>query len=445
MLTGILCVAGILLLFGLTIAVHEGGHFLAARLLGMKTDVFSIGMGPALWKRKIGETEYKLGAIPVGGYVALPQMDPNSFLEGTATGAEGRNLERAPAWKKIVVAAAGAAGNLAFAFVLAGVVWWVGKPSSLQEQSNEVGWVASGSAAEAAGLREGERVAAVNGRATETWIQVAEAVALGGGESARLLVRGADGTERELVLPTAESGMGFRALDGVDGRDPCLVAATIAGSGAEAAGMKAGDTVVEYGGTAVCSRAHLSKLVAAREGAETEMAWRRGKEILTARVAAAMDEESGRWLVGIVFNTLSDYDFQTKVHPTPWSQVKGHVQSLWNFLAALVRPRTAGAAAGSVGGPLMIFTMFWLLMKASFVLAVWFTAFLNVNLAVINLLPLPVLDGGHIVFGLWEAASGKPVPAKVVNALVNLFALLFVALFLLLTWRDAVRNWSLWR
>lgn len=444
MLTAVLCVAGILLLFGLTIAVHEGGHFLAARLLGMKADVFSIGMGPALWKRKIGETEYKIGAFPVGGYVALPQMDPNSFLEGTAKGVEGRKLERAPAWKKIVVAAAGAAGNMVFAFVLAGVVWWAGKPSSLQEQGSEVGYVVPGSAAEAAGLEEGMRVTSVDGRATQTWIQVVEAVALGGGETVRVTVLGEQG-ERAMDLPTEESGLGFRSLAGVDGRDPCLVAATIAGSGAEAAGMKAGDTVVEYGGRAVCSRAHLSKLVAAREGAETEIAWRRGKEILHARVAAAKDEESGRWLVGIVFNTLSDYDFQTKVHPGPWSQVKGHVRSLWNFLTALVRPRTAGAAAGSVGGPLMIFTMFWLLMKASFVLAVWFTAFLNVNLAVINLLPLPVLDGGHIVFGLWEVASGKPVPARVVNALVNLFALLFVALFVLLTWRDAVRNWSLWR
>ena len=86
----LLPILAIVLLFSLSIFVHELGHFLAARALGMAADVFSIGMGPALWKRKFGATVWKIGAIPFGGYVALPQMDPNSFLEGRETGDRGQ-------------------------------------------------------------------------------------------------------------------------------------------------------------------------------------------------------------------------------------------------------------------------------------------------------------------------------------------------------------------
>ena len=154
---GILYILAMLLLFSASIFVHELGHFLAARALGLVADVFSIGMGPAIWKRKIGATSWQIGWLPFGGYVALPQMDPNSFLEGTSSGDRRqetgsdplspgscplspapRALPRVAPWKKIVVSIAGAAGNVAFAFLLAAIVWIVGKPSSLQEQNGVV-------------------------------------------------------------------------------------------------------------------------------------------------------------------------------------------------------------------------------------------------------------------------------------------------------------------
>ena len=117
----------VLLLFGLTVLVHEGGHFLAARWLGLEADVFAIGFGPALWKKKIGKTEYRFNAIPFGGYVSLPQLDP-AGMAAIQSGGKGKGKEAgaaadAPAvppaawWKRVVVAAAGPFGNLVFAAV----------------------------------------------------------------------------------------------------------------------------------------------------------------------------------------------------------------------------------------------------------------------------------------------------------------------------------------
>ena len=155
----------IVLLFGVSVFVHELGHFLVARALGLQATVFSIGMGPAVWKRQCGSTRLQIGCLPIGGFVALPQMDPNSFLEApggaggppASTGGPGAepplvgdppSLPPVPPWKKLLVALAGAFGNILFAFLLATIVGLVGRPGSLQEAPLAVvGYVAPNSAA----------------------------------------------------------------------------------------------------------------------------------------------------------------------------------------------------------------------------------------------------------------------------------------------------------
>ncbi|MBR6021196.1 MAG: site-2 protease family protein, partial [Kiritimatiellae bacterium] len=182
----------IVLLFGVSVFVHELGHFLVARALGLQATVFSIGMGPAIWKRQLGPTRLQIGCLPIGGFVALPQMDPNSFLESGSAGdppAGGAGVPPAdsgsaggppasdspsplpphsslltpsppvppvPPWKKLLVALAGAFGNLLFALLLGVVVWLVGRPASLQETTATVGYVATPSPAADAGLAPGD-------------------------------------------------------------------------------------------------------------------------------------------------------------------------------------------------------------------------------------------------------------------------------------------------
>ncbi len=452
----ILPILAIVLLFSLSIFVHELGHFLAARALGMVADVFSIGLGPAIWKRKIGATVWKIGAIPFGGYVALPQMDPNSLLEGEAVqrpksedqssnpSAVGLqppvSLPRVAPWKKIVVSVAGAFGNIVFAFLLATVVWIVGKPASLQERSAVVGYVAVDSPAAAAGLAPGDEVMAVDGRPVATWIELAEKAALAPADSVELRVRTPAGDERDLSLEVVKLPVGIRVLPGIDGRDICEVAAVSPGSGAEAAGLQAGDRIVRFDGQPVYSRSHMSQLVDATAGRPAEIVFRRAGREESADVTARPDAELERYLIGIRFNTMGDLDFETRSHPTPWAQVKSHAGAIFRFLDALTTPATSGAAADAVGGPVLILIMLLLMLRSSFMLAVWFTGFLNVNLAILNLLPIPVLDGGHVLLNLYEWVFRRPLPPRIVNALINVFAVLFILLFLSLTYRDVVRQ-----
>ena len=500
---GLLYILAMLLLFSASILVHELGHFLAARAFGMVADVFSIGMGPAIWKRKVGTTTYKIGWIPFGGYVALPQMDPNSFLEGTSSGDRGqgtvdggmgavdrgqgtvdsgasrsdssrlspdschlspdactpspdastlspdscplspetRALPRVSAWKKIIVSVAGAFGNVVFAFALATVVWLVGKPSSLQERSAVVGYVATNSPALALGLAPGDELLAVDGQPVANWQQVIEKTALGPARDVVLRLRPVGGAgEREISVTTKKTPMGVWMLPGIDGVDPCHVASVYPNSGAETAGLQPGDQLLRFDGHDVYSRAHLSQLVEAAAGRHALLEFRRNGEMRSAEVQSAYDEKLDRHLIGIQFNTLADLDYAALSHPTPWAQVRGHAMSIFDFLRALVTPAMSGAAAEAVGGPVLILMMLWLMLKSSFILAVWFTGFLNVNLAIINLLPLPLLDGGHVVMNLWAGITRRPASPRLINALANAFAVLFIALFLTLTFRDSVRH-----
>ena len=130
----LLAALAVVLLFSLTILVHEGGHFLAARALGLEADVFAIGFGPALWKRKVGGTEYRVNAIPFGGYVSLPTLDPSGMSAiqagGDADGKRGAAAPPQPAvwWKRILVSVAGPFGDLVLAVALAFVVWALPPP-----------------------------------------------------------------------------------------------------------------------------------------------------------------------------------------------------------------------------------------------------------------------------------------------------------------------------
>lgn len=456
MLLSLLYILAMLLLFSLSIFVHELGHFLAARAFGMVADVFSIGMGPALWKRKVGATTYKIGWIPFGGYVSLPQMDPNSFLEGaevqrpdpSVSGLQSTvsslspsaALPRISPWKKIVVSVAGAFGNVVFAFLLAAIVWGVGKPSSLQEQNSVVGYIATNSPALALGLAVGDAIVAVDGAPVRNWQDIHEKTALGPGRAFALRIRAPGGEEREISLATEKTGFGVWMLPGLEGMEPCRVASVYPNSGAEAAGLRPGDELLRFDGQAIYSRAHLSQMIEAAADRPGRIEFRRGGRILSAAVESRPDEGLQRRLIGIAFNTLDDLDYTSRAHPTPWEQVRSHAGAIFSFLRALATPATSGAAADAVGGPVLILLMLWLMLKSSFILAVWFTGFLNVNLAIINLLPLPILDGGHVVMNLWEGLTRRPVSPRFVNALANFFAVLFIVLFLGLTFRDSVRH-----
>jgi regulator of sigma E protease len=262
----ILSIAGrvllVVLLVGLVIFVHELGHFLAARRLGLVVDVFSLGFGPALWKRKIGGIEYRISSIPLGGYVAIPQLDPAGMetVQGEHKPEGGkrdqeqeppRELPPAPPWKRILVAIAGPLGNVVLAVVLAWVIYLT--PHAVTGgASTVIGAVETNSPAWHAGLRAEQVIARVNGNRVATWYDfMIECHLIGDPAQGVTLTVNDGGAVCDLHVPLTkldDSSVNLSVVAGLIPKSRCLVSEVFSNSVAEAGGLKAGDTLQTING-----------------------------------------------------------------------------------------------------------------------------------------------------------------------------------------------------
>ena len=228
----LLAALGVFVFFSLTILIHEGGHFLAAKALGLRADVFSLGFGPVLWKRRWRGTEYRLSAVPFGGYVALPQLDP-AGMEGIQGGKKKDGATADPAkapekkefatplppaawWKRVLVAVAGPLGNVVFAVLLSFVVWALPPPVPLPLQFGGavVGAVEKDSDADAAGLRAGDRILAVAGKPVASWDEfVTEAHLVAESDRIALSVSNLyDGAVADLSAALSRNELGYNVV-----------------------------------------------------------------------------------------------------------------------------------------------------------------------------------------------------------------------------------------
>lgn len=431
MLSIIINIIKILILFGVTVFVHELGHYVLARMLGLQIDVFSIGFGPAILKRKHNGIVYKIGAIPFGGYVALPQMDPGGEEQSAR---DGRRLPRIAAWKKIPVAFAGAAGNLLLALLLAYIIFHDGQAYA-PEKTNIVGFVYTNSPAYEAGLRIGDEITGLRSAdaaqpplVITSWEQFLLESSMR--DRVELQVVSEEGVSRAVTCET-EKFWGSRMITGIAPFSYCLVLNVRPDSSAKEAGILPRDRIVKLNGRPLFSREHLVMLVDQYRDVTVPVVIERGGAMMELQVTPKYDEEIGRALIGIEFNTL---DVRR-----PVEQIKSHATMIFRILQKLATPKESKAASDSLGGPIAIFVIFWLSVQGSILVALSFTCFINVNLAIINLLPLPVLDGGHILFALIEMITRRPLHRKVADTLANIFAVLLITLFVLLSFRDVKR------
>ena len=426
----ILSILIVILLFSFTIFVHELGHFLVARWCGMTVDAFAIGMGPAIWKRKVNGVEYKLCLFPIGGYVALPQMGPSEETGKTAE-EDDRQLPPVKPLAKILVGLAGVTFNMIFAIFLAYVIFWQSKAIAPEYESSAVGYVEAGSSAAAAGIRIGDVIAAVNGEAVSTWEQYIVVTALR--DQVTLDLRRGESEIVQVTLPTTRV-TGGRIIPGMFPKNYCIVMDTFPDSPAREAGLQAGDRILSMDGETLFSREQMVDLINASQGRPVALAVDRGGDVIALTVTPRYNEEHKRGMIGI--------SFRTDEVKKPWDQIKSHSTLIFRILKALVTPSESRAAVEAIGGPVAIIDIFMKFAAMGFMQALWFACLLNVNLAVMNLLPLPVLDGGHIMFSLWELITRRPAPPKLVAFLWKLSAILLLSVFVLLTYRDIARIFS---
>jgi regulator of sigma E protease len=233
--------------------------------------------------------------------------------------------------------------------------------------------------------------------------------------------------------------MGIQAIEGIEKAMHCVVADVLPGSVAEQAGLQAGDVIRTFDHVRVAGSQHFVALVASRADRTVPLLIERGGKKIELQVTPRVDPVQGRAMIGVRVGSNEMGAMPWMQYRRPLDQIKNDAMGIVRILKALVTPRESRQAAQGLGGPVMILATLWVSIQTSLLNAVGFLRFLNINLAILNLLPIPVLDGGHILIALWEGITRRRVNPRFVNALVNVFAALLIAVFILLTYRDFFR------
>lgn len=428
--------AAVVLMFGASVFVHELGHFLVALKRGMKVEAFAIGFGPRIWSRVREGIEYSVRWIPAGGFVRLPQMITSEALEGGKSGAPPP--PPASPLSKILVAFAGPAMNVVFAFLIAVVVYFTGLPVPVNPAI--IGHVDADSPEYALGIRPGDRIVAVNGRAVDSWEDVAETVMLSRTNVFAVTVEREGRRETySLTASTSEALGGLKMLN-LEPQDHPVVRGVLDGSAAEAVGLQPGDTVVSFAGVPIAGREQFIKLIQQRPGQPTELVVTREGQEVRLTITPRLNSATGKGLIGAEIGGSDKVVYQVRrPGPTPWENFREVWERTIGTISALIHSKETGVGAKDLSGPVGIFAYLAAQVSIDYRLALNFLVLLNLNLAILNLLPIPVLDGGHILLALFEWVRGRPLSLRIVEYTTTGFALLLLSFMLYVTFFDIKR------
>lgn len=436
----------VILLFNLLILVHEVGHYLAARWRGLVVEKFAIWFGKPIWKKKIGGVEYILGSIPAGGYVAIPQLAPMEVLEGK-TETDREKLPPVSALDKIIVAFAGPLFSFGLAVAFAVAVWLVGRPVSEAEMTTVVGYVFPEGPEAGAGIQAGDKILEVNGHPVKRFAgmgNVGETVAwnIARSEEAEIPIK----LERHgqeltvMVKPVVPERKGWgrknlRQLMVLPAQTP-MVAAVAENSPAARAGLRAGDLVVEANGRPLLSTIALSEIVREDPGNPVTLVVERAGKRETVSVMPQVPEGETQPRLGIFWDAGGK---TVLAHPSPLSQLAASVTMIWRTLDAVFSPKS-DIKVEHLSGPVGIMNLYYRLFESpdGWRLALWMSVIINVNLALINLLPVPVLDGGHITLALIEAITRRPINIRILEYVQTGFAILIIGFMVYVTFFDVL-------
>lgn len=428
-------IVAFIIVLGILIFIHELGHFMVAKWVGVRVEKFSLGFGPKVLGFRRKETEYLISLLPLGGYVKLAGENPEEELKNDPSEFASRSVGDRT---RIVIA--GPIMNLLLALLLFPVVFMIGTevPSYLKK-APVLGYVEADSPAMEAGFEPGDTIVRIDGAAIATWGELDNIVMTSPNNSMTVsFLREGAFMETTLTPSMNEAfGTGYAGLvhqiePGIGGLNP--------GYPAERAGMKLGDRIVAIEGIPVHHWNQIPQLISQYPDKEIAFTVQRGEEKRTLLIKPKLDETSGttRHLIGIsplMETVIEQYGvFESLKKGT----MKFGEMTVMTFYV-LKRLVTRKLSVKTLGGPILIAQITGQAAKSGISNLLLFMAFLSLNLGILNLLPIPVLDGGHIVFLLIEFLRGKPLGVKKMEIAQQVGLVLLILLMLVVTYNDIQR------
>jgi regulator of sigma E protease len=427
------------ILVGILIVVHELGHFIAARATGVTVERFSIGFGPRILKVKRGDTEYAISLVPLGGYVKMAGQELSDAAH-PGDGGAGAFLAKSPGARAIIVAA-GPVMNFVWAVVVSfAVVLVFGLPTL---GGPVVGTVSPGSPADSAGLVWGDKVVSAGGAAVSDLVDVYGRAAERPGEPMTIVVeRGAENPERlSLVIHPVADSTGVVDL-GMQSYVPPVIGDVMSRSPADRAGLKRGDRVISIAGAPVRDWSELGDIIRGRAGEPIEIVWERDGRVMRGTAVPEIGE-SGAGGEGDRTGQIGVMSAWTLKRLGPWASLTTavkysvlNVRLLAEFFWNLVRLR---ASTETLGGPIRVVQLASESARWGPMYFLGFMSYLSLSLFFINLLPLPVLDGGHLLLIGLEKVRRRRLTERQVLVWQQIGLVFFGCLTLLLIVKDVMQ------
>jgi len=444
----ILVILEVLIIFNLLIVVHEIGHFLAARWRGLYIEKFGVWFGKPLWKKTINGVQYSLGSLPFGGFVALPQLAPMDIIEGKAD-IDRDQLPPISALDKIIVAVAGPFFSLLLAFAFATMVWIVGYPVSEGDATTVIGYMMPDSPAAKAGLQPGDKILEVDGKRVTRFLgmndSVSWAVVRSEGETIPVKFE-RDGqvqtvsvepykaetrgwsrkSVRQLLILPAETAI----IDKVEPNSP-----------AAAAGLRSRDIIRGFNHAPIYNPDALLAYIKKHPDETLTLEVERDHsrlEVSVKPVPLPTEQAEGKVKMQPRIGIAWDASGQMSIaHPSPLELIYNSVTSTLSTLGAVASPKS-DVKLQHLSGPIGIGRIYYLFFvsERGWQLALWLSVVLNVNLAILNMLPIPVLDGGHILFGLIESVRRKPLNMRVLEYVQGACTILIIGAIVYISFFD---------
>ncbi|MCE2870162.1 MAG: RIP metalloprotease RseP [Oxalobacteraceae bacterium] len=438
-------IAAFVIVIGVLVTIHEFGHYLVARWCGVKVLRFSVGLGKIIWSRRLGpdQTEWAISAIPLGGYVKM--LDARADDAGDIPEADlAREFTRQPVLRRIAIVSAGPLANFLLAIVIFAGLYVYGVPEPLSRVE-----IKPQSYAEQAGLRTGDLVVSVDNEPIQSWSEFRWYLLRGAmnGERLKLTVQGLNaGYRPELREVSLDlSAISPEELDkhladkmGLEmARPPAILGEITPGGPADKAGLKAGDQIIQIDGVPIVDAMTMIETLQSAPGKLLAIDFLRGDQRLSLQVTPQSDQV-GEKSVGRIFAQVDLTKASVIVKSGPLEAVARGARKTWETsamtLTMLGKMLTGEVSLRNITGPLTIADYAGQTARVGLISFLSFMAFISISLGVMNLLPIPVLDGGHLLYYSLELFSGRQVPERIGEiaqraGLGILMTLMAVALF----------------